>query len=135
MRITHEADYAIRIVFALMQAGDMAPAREIAEKAGVTQRFTLKILRKLAADGVVAAHKGADGGYYLADGWRELSLGRVIECIDGPLELNHCLSDDFPCTRVGDKSLCCFHRLFEDMNSRFRNELYAVRMADYINKQ
>ena len=95
MRITHEADYAVRIAYVLASENKMLPARDISEKSGVTLRFALKILRKLASDGIVVSYKGASGGYELAIDPDELSLGQLIECIDGPLEINHCLSDSF----------------------------------------
>lgn len=132
MRITHEADYAIRIIYVLMQDGGTVSAREISERSGVTLRFTLKILNKLGSEGVVAARKGTSGGYSLASQPDELTLGRIIECIDGPLELNHCLSDEFSCTRVKDKNLCRMHRIFNDMNRRFKEELYSIKISDII---
>jgi len=132
MRITHEADYAVRIIHVLAQNGETVSAREIAEHAGVTLRFTLKILNKLSADNVVTARKGAAGGYALAVPPEELALGRVIECIDGPFELNHCLSDEFSCTRVGDKQSCKLHRIFDSLNQRFKEELYSIKITDII---
>ena len=134
MRITHEADYAVRIVYVLMQDGGTVSARNVSEKTGVTLRFTLKILNKLSTDGIVTARKGSSGGYTLSLSPNDLSLGQIIECIDGPFELNHCLSDDFPCTRVGDKNLCRFHKLFDQLNGKFKDELYAIKMSDYIEK-
>ena len=89
MRITHEADYAIRIVYGMIKAGDgPVPAAKLAERAGVTLRFALKILRKLTQSGIVKAQKGAAGGYFLAKAPGEISLGSIIESIDGPFQLN-----------------------------------------------
>lgn len=134
MRITHEADYAIRLVYILLkQPEDVVPASRLSEKSGVSLRFTLKILRKLSQSHIVAAHKGASGGYALIKSPKELSLGEIIECIDGPFELNHCLSDDFDCTRVEDKGLCRFHHIFEDLNARLRSELYSITMDEVQN--
>lgn len=132
MRITHEADYAIRIVYVLMQDGKMISAREIAERSGVTLRFTLKILNKLGANMLVVSRKGNCGGYTLATGAEELSLGQIIECIDGPFELNHCLNDEFICTRVGNKNLCKVHHIFDDLNKRFKDELYSIKIVDLL---
>lgn len=134
MRITHEADYAVRIVYTLMQENGTLSARTVSERTGVTIRFTLKILNKLSTDGIVTARKGSSGGYTLAADPATLSLGQIIECIDDPFELNHCLSEDFPCTRVGDKNLCRFHKLFDQLNCEFKDKLYAIKMIDYIDK-
>ncbi|MBQ1270938.1 MAG: Rrf2 family transcriptional regulator [Clostridia bacterium] len=132
MRITHEADYAVRIVYVLAAEKKMLPARDISEKSGVTLRFALKILRKLASEGIVVSYKGASGGYELAADTKELSLGQLIECIDGPLEINHCLSDSFDCTRVGDKRICRFRRVFSELSIELRDKLYSLKLSDFI---
>lgn len=132
MRITHEADYAVRIVYVLASAGKMLPAREISERSGVSQRFALKILRKLASGGLVASYKGSSGGYELSVEPRDVSLGAVIECIDGPLEINHCLSNDFDCTRVIDKTGCRFHQVFSEISKELREKLYAIKVSDFM---
>ncbi len=135
MRITHEADYAVRIVYVLMQAREATvPASKVAEASGVTLRFSLKILRKLAGSGIVTAQKGANGGYALAMDPAEISLGLIIESIDGPFELNHCLSDDYDCTRVKDKKFCQFHHIFDDVNAKLKAELYGIKMNSFKNQ-
>ena len=132
MRITHEADYAVRIVYVLMQSEEpCVAASKLAEASGVTLRFTLKILRKLAGTGILTAQKGANGGYALAMDPADVSLGLIIESIDGPFELNHCLSDDFDCTRVKDKKFCQFHHIFDSLNAKLKAELYGIKMNTF----
>jgi len=134
LRITHEADYAVRIVYVLMQSQETTvAASKLAEGSGVTLRFTLKILRKLAGSGIVTAQKGANGGYALAMDPADISLGLIIESIDGPFELNHCLSDDFDCTRVKDKKFCQFHHIFDSVNAKLKAELYSIKMNTFKN--
>ena len=132
MRITHEADYAVRIAYVLGSENKMLPARDISEKSGVTLRFALKILRKMAADGIVVSYKGSCGGYELAVPPAELSLGRLIECIDGPLEITHCLSEGFDCTRVKDKRICQFRKVFSEISADLRNKLYGLTLSQFI---
>ena len=134
MRITHEADYVLRIVYTLARHQKQISAKMLSEETGVTIRFTLKILRRLSEEKIVAANKGATGGYYLTADIEELSIGHIIECIDGPLKINHCLSDDFDCTRVSDKKCCPFHCLLGDISDELRTKLYSAKIKDYINK-
>ena len=134
MRITHEADYAVSIAYVLASENKMLPARDISEKSGVTLRFALKILRKLAADGIVVSYKGSCGGYELAVPPKELSLGRLIECIDGPLEISHCLSEGFDCTRVKDKRICQFRRVFSEISTDLRSKLNSLTLSQFISE-
>ena len=131
MRITHEADYAIRVMYSLAAAGQRLSAKELSEQTGVTLRFSLKILRKLIQSEMVRSFKGVSGGYMLNREPKEISLGEIIECIDGPIMLNHCLSNEFDCTRVAKKSDCDFHKVFGSINARLRKELYAVTLDQF----
>jgi len=131
MRITLEADYAVRIVYALMENGGTISARNIAETSGITLRFALKILRKLSQGGIVDSTKGAAGGYRLDIDPDALPLGRIIECIDGPFGITHCMEDDFDCTRVEHKAICQFHHTFSEITEKIRDAFYSVKMGDY----
>ena len=133
MRITHEADYAIRILYTLAKGKERCVgASVLAKESGITQRFALKILRKLMLGGVVASYKGVSGGYALAREPKDISLGEVVELIDGPITVNHCLSDKFSCTRVSEKDSCAFHRVFCDLNQKFRKELYQTTFDMFL---
>lgn len=63
LQMTLEADYAVRIVYELASSGGRIDASALAEASGVTVRFSLKILRKLVAAGLILSYKGAAGGY------------------------------------------------------------------------
>ena len=103
MRITHEADYAIRIMYCLAERNQTISAKQISDDSGVPSRFALKILRRLTQAGLTESFKGVSGGYQLARTAEQISLGEIIEVIDGPIEINHCLSSEFDCSRVQQK--------------------------------
>lgn len=132
MRITHEADYAIRVAFCLAECGGKLGAKEISERTGVTLRFALKILRKLIQAEMVRSYKGANGGYELVKEPAEISMGAIIECIDGPITINHCLCNEFECTRVQSKSICNFRKVFGSVNTMIRDELYRVTLDQFL---
>ena len=133
MRITHEADYAIRVAYCLAEHGGKLGAKDISEATGVTLRFALKILRKLTLGGMVRSYKGAAGGYELVKPPSEISMGEIIECIDGPIQINHCLCNEFECTRVSSKGICNFRKVFGSVNRMIRTELYNVTLDQFLN--
>ena len=132
MRITQEADYAIRICAVLDALGQKSGATEIAAKAGITQRFALKILGKLNDVGIVRSYKGAHGGYVLNVNAEELKIIDLIEAIEGPLRLSKCLECDYDCTRNPEKACCKMHVAFAALNQTLVNSLgrIAVRMLN-----
>ena len=132
MRITQEADYAIRICAVLDVLGQKSGASEIAERAGITQRFALKILGKLTDVGIVRSYKGARGGYVLNADATEIKILDLIEAIEGPLRLSKCLECDYDCTRNPNKACCKMHVAFAALNRNLVNSLgrITVRMLN-----
>lgn len=132
MRITHEADYAIRVVYCLALEGHKLCAKSISESTGITLRFALKILRKLTQSGITRSYKGVSGGYELARSPSEVSLGEIIECIDGSIAINQCLANEFQCNRVGGSTECDFHRAFCEINRSLRKQLFAIKIEQFL---
>lgn len=130
MHITLEADYAVRIVSCLAKNKIRMDAKTLSAATGVTLRFSLKILRKLVAEGIVRSFKGTQGGYELAKPADEISLGQVIEVVEGPITISRCVGEsDFECSRT-DKSECYFNQIYTEISASVRERLYSVRFGE-----
>lgn len=136
MRITQEADYAIRIVCRLAQSEERrVSASEVSDSSAVSVRFTLKILHKLVTGGVVKSYKGANGGYVLARDAAEITLRDIIELIDGPLAISKCIHDGHECSREGhDKSECILYHIFCKLNDEVAGKLGRITIANVADK-
>ncbi len=133
MRITQEADYALRITYLLAKAGRVLDAGTISSEAGVTERFTVKILRKLVSGGIVGSKKGSKGGYELSLKPSEVSMRRIVELIDGPLEISRCLDSAYECTRTGEmKNRCTFHLIFSKISKYIAEKMDSVTLDALI---
>ena len=131
MYITLEADYALRIADALAKNAGKMEAKAIAERARVTLRFSLKILRKLVAGGVVRSYRGARGGYEIAKPLDQITVYEILETIEGPFALNRCVLEGSDCNRVPDKK-CPYHYLFEHLTDHIKAQLGGVTLADVV---
>lgn len=128
MRITLEADYAIRMIDCLTASDEKCRAKTLSEKTGVSPRFTLKILRKLCLADILRSHKGIQGGYELKRKPEEISLKDVIEAIDGPIAVSRC-QISHTCNRVDDPNQCVFHSIFSDLSEAVSDRLASVTFA------
>lgn len=131
MHITLETDYAIRIVDRLARNGGRMSAQSLSEQNGVTLRFSLKILSKLAGSGIVRSYKGAQGGYEIAKPLEDISVNDVLETIEGPYRFSRCLREDHTCSRNMDGE-CRYHRLFCRISEQVSSQLRDVTFADII---
>ncbi|MBC8584499.1 RrF2 family transcriptional regulator [Youxingia wuxianensis] len=129
MHITLEADYAVRIVNCLAKNNVRMDAKTLSAQTGVTLRFSLKILRKLVAQGIVRSFKGTQGGYELARPADQITLGEVIECVEGVITFSRCVdNEEFVCT-CGDSADCRFNKAYKELSQMVREKLYSITFA------
>ncbi len=81
----------------------------------MTLRFSLKILRKLVANGIVRSYKGVRGGYELARELDQISLMDVIETVEGPYVFSRCISPDGMCAAATRKN-CASKIVFKEIS-------------------
>ena len=91
--ISQKCQYALRAVFELAkQPGTKpVPIGQIAEAQAIPPRFLELILNELKQAGFVQSRRGVQGGYMLTVKPEDLSVGRVIDLVDGPVEPVKCI--------------------------------------------
>jgi Rrf2 family protein len=86
VKVTAKADYAVRAVLELAAAdGGLVKADRIAEAQGIPRHFLDNILTDLRRAGIVATHRGAEGGSRLARPASAIALADIMRAIEGPL--------------------------------------------------
>ena len=63
----------------------------------------------------------------------EISLGEVIETIEGRYTLNRCVTGEYICTRKKDKS-CQFQKIFREISEEVRTKLYSYKFSDFADR-
>lgn len=128
MRITQEADGAVRIVDCLARSGGRRGAQAIAESTGVTLRFTLKILHKLVQNGIVVSYKGVQGGFELARAPEAVNMRQVIEAVDGPIAISRCLSEEQGCCLAEDAHGygCAYNHIFAEVSRAIQQKFESI---------
>lgn len=133
MKITQEADYAIRIIISLasIEVNEKLEAKVISETQNIPERFTLKILRKLTMKGITKSYRGVNGGYALNKSPENISLKDVIEAIDGNICLNKCLIDEDNCNKNA-AAFCKVHKTLGNIQTVLAKELDGVTFKELI---
>jgi Rrf2 family protein len=84
---------------AVFPSGHVASLHEIGEAQDIPESFLAKILQSLVRSGLAVSQRGAHGGFALARPASEITMQDVIEAVDGPISLNHCVLSPEECGR------------------------------------
>ena len=93
--VSQKCQYAIRAAFELAKRQDQGPIKisEIAEAQAIPVRFLEVILNQLRQGGFVQSRRGVEGGYYLLRPADELTVGDIIQFIEGPTVPVACMTE------------------------------------------
>ena len=131
MRITREADYALRIVVMLATLDKQTDAKDIADKNDIPYRFALKILRKLVQAQIVKSFRGVNGGYVLNRKPAYITMREVIETIDGKIAINKCFENPENCRNSG---VCKVQKKLFKVQLTLASELEKITFEDILNE-
>ena len=134
MEITRQADYAVRSMVHLAELpldGRISTA-SISAAEGIPLPFLTKVISRLATAGLVTTSRGMGGGVSLGRSPEQISLLQVVEAVDGPIMLNHCLLRQGACERDAH---CAAHEVWSEIQSRLVTELSSVTMKDLAERQ
>lgn len=115
LRISKKADYAVFLLGAIARQGafpggaaadSVVSAHEIARQANLNKSVVANLLKSFAKAQVLESVRGLKGGYRLARSPAQITLGQVLEVIDGPFRLVDCLDMQSPGEPSGADHSC-----------------------------
>ena len=91
LSLSRKADYALVALAGLArQESVAASARELSDTLHLPLPALRNILKRLTGHGLLISTQGPQGGYRLARRPDEITLGQLVEAIDGPVRLVRC---------------------------------------------
>jgi len=113
--VSQKCQYAIRAVFELSKRHGEGPVKisEIAEAQAIPLRFLQVILNQLRHVGFVESRRGADGGYLLSRQPDRMTVGEIVQFIEGPLVPVACMASRKAAGECSLYGRCVFTRMWE----------------------
>ena len=131
--ISQKARYALRALIALAGADNMMIA-DIAAQQRIPRKFLEQILLDLKRHGIVASRRGRLGGYALLRRPDQITFGRMLRIIDGPIAPLPCLSRIAyrRCPDCKNEATCEIRRVFAGVAESARDVLDRTTIAEAI---
>jgi Rrf2 family protein len=136
MGLSQKCQYAVRAVLELSKSYQKGavPAAEVAANQAVPQRFLEVILNELKTTSLVDSRRGVQGGYYLTCDPKELTVGRVIRLVEGPLDPVRCTSDtDSTCCPLQGR--CSLAELWEQAKEAVERVYDSTTFRDLVERE
>ena len=103
LRISKKADYAVFLLGAIARQGAypgaspenlVLSAQDIAKQAGLNKSVVANLLKDCARHDLLRSTRGLRGGYRLARQPGDITLGQILEAVEGKFALADCCSAD-----------------------------------------
>lgn len=128
MRISRQADYAVRVTLDLAVVGE-AKIKDIAQRQHLSSAYVGRISQRLAKVGLLENTRGRLGRLRLASPPDQISLLDIIEAVDGPARIDRCLLAPSEC---GLESTCSVYRVGQEVLLQALAKLRSVTLAEMV---
>jgi len=130
--LSKAAEYALRASVYLANAGPekWVLNRQLAEDLDLPSQFLTKILRTLAAEGILESQRGRTGGFRLQQPPEEITLYEIISPFDDLKERTRCLLGQNMCN---PDTHCPLHDRWAAVVNAFLETLHGTTLSEIVN--
>jgi Rrf2 family protein len=129
--IRRNTDYGLR---AMVNLASRAPreavsAKVLAAQEEVSYQLICKLLQKLQRAGFIKSMMGPSGGYRMAKLPSEITLGEIVDLLQGPVVINRCVVDDDACSR---QHTCVVSESLRKIQRELENYMTTVTLEQLV---
>ncbi|HET7710393.1 MAG TPA: Rrf2 family transcriptional regulator [Thermoanaerobaculia bacterium] len=134
LKISRLTDYGLlSSVYLARHRGEVVAAREIAEFYRLPLPMITKVLKALHHGGLIDSHRGVAGGYSFGGEVEAVTLGDLLEILEGPWDLVECESLDESGHAVCAIRVACPSRTFMyGINRAIKGAFDQVTLGDLV---
>lgn len=131
LRLSKTEDYAIILINSLAKnyKKKLVPLSKIALKYKISTLFLRNVANKLRKKNVIQAVEGKNGGYFLKNSPKSLTVGEVLN-IFSKNSFVECCSSKCPKEKICEPGF-----IWRKINNEFLDKIYNLNFEEFINKK
>lgn len=137
--LSKKTKYALKAVLYLARKYEKGPIliSDLSREEGIPKKFLELILLALKNNGLLQSKKGKGGGYYLGKPPAEISMGKVVRIMEGPVALVPCVSVTAyaPCGECLDERTCGIRLVMKEIREATAKILDKTSLADVLERE
>ena len=138
MKLSTKGRYSVTALYelALHYGEGVVPLKTIAKTQQLSENYLEQLMVPLKRAGLVESVRGAQGGYTLARAPEDVTIGRIITAVEGPIALVDCVltsaeADDQSCVRAGS---CVTRQIWVEVCDSMNAVLNNISLADLVQR-
>jgi Rrf2 family protein len=134
LKISRLTDYGLlAAVYLARKQGEVVAAREMAEFYHLPVPMVTKVLKALHHGDLIKSHRGAGGGYSFDGDPEVVTLGQLLDVLEGPWDLVECETiDDAGHAVCAIRVACPSRRFMFGINRAIKGAFDRVTLADLM---
>jgi Rrf2 family transcriptional regulator, cysteine metabolism repressor len=122
-----KTEYGLQLMMALAKRYSQGPLslRQLAKEEKLPYKFLEQLVLPLRIAGFLEAKEGKAGGYFLTKPPAKISVSQVVEALEGPMDLGHCLG----CSKAGT---CGQKDIWSEVGEKIRQAMKGKTLKDLI---
>lgn len=135
-RLSTKGRYGVRAIARLADDGSNQPVsiQTIANDEQIPVRYLEQLMNRLRKSGLVKSIRGARGGYQLTKPSDTITLGEIIEALEGKVAVSNCVEETKK-SGCAYQGLCRFNPFWNELSQSIQNYLNHVYLSDLIQGQ
>lgn len=134
MKISTKGQYALEALLDLQlhAVNGQESLGNIARRRAISEHYLEQIFNTLRKAGIVDSHRGAQGGYRLAQEPQSITVGEVLRALEGVLSPVKCVCD-VPGEKACDMAaVCCTRGLWLEVSNEIDDAVNGITLLDLI---
>lgn len=133
MRVSTRGRYGTRLMVDLAQhfADGPIPLAKIAKRQDLSAKYLEQLIILLKGSGLIRSARGRRGGYMLARKPEDISVGEIVETLEGKLAVVDCVTDPELCYRSPE---CPTRDIWVGVTDVLKNQLFSLTLQDILRK-
>jgi Rrf2 family protein len=107
------------------------PLAEIAKRQDLSAKYLEQLIILLKGAGLIRSVRGRRGGYMLARQPEKISVGEIVETLEGKLAVTDCVLEPDLCYRAIE---CPTRNIWVGMTAVLKEQLFSLSLEDILGK-
>ncbi len=131
MKLSTRSRYGTRMMLDLAQHYDKGPIQigDIAKRQDISGKYLEQLIIPLKKADFIKSVRGPKGGHMLAAPPEEITIGKIVQVLEGGIDLSECIENPDLCNRSGT---CPSRSVWEEATKAMFDKLNSITLYKMI---